>query len=68
MNPFDTQSAVKAFLDAQREWLAYRNGQYAFAGFVSCSRCMEPMLVPRCMAQFTKARTSELKPSIIGGE
>ena len=68
MNPSDTQSAVKALLDAQREWLAYRNGQYAFEGLVSCSRCMQPMLVPRCMAPFTKARTSELKPYIIGGE
>lgn len=57
----DLKGADEALLGAQRAWLVYRDNQCRLAGFDARGGSMEPMLVWRCMAALTEARTLELR-------
>lgn len=57
----DQKGAEKALLNAQRAWIAYRDGQCEAEGFSVRGGTMEPMIVDDCKARLTDARTKELK-------
>lgn len=60
--------AVEALRNAQRGWIAYRDGQCALAGFSARGGSMEPLLVSSCLAEITRKRTDELKALTDGPE
>ncbi|TWD54224.1 uncharacterized protein YecT (DUF1311 family) [Agrobacterium vitis] len=57
----DQKGAEKALLNAQRAWIAYRDGQCEAEGFSVRGGTMESMIVADCKARLTDARTKELK-------
>jgi uncharacterized protein YecT (DUF1311 family) len=62
--PDDLRGADKALLDAQRAWIAYRDGHCALAGFEARGGSLEPLLVSACLATLTRTRTQQLKEFI----
>lgn len=60
----ETGAALKAFVDGQKGWIAYRDGYCTAYAYQSHGGSMEPMLIAGCMATVTKARTEELKSMI----
>lgn len=60
----ETGAALKAFVDGQKGWIAYRDGYCTAYAYQSHGGSMEPMLIAGCMAAVTKARTDELKSMI----
>jgi len=62
------KGAHKDLLDAQRGWIAYRDGNCALAGWDARGGSMEPMLVSGCLAEMTRQRTKELRDFASGAE
>ena len=60
----ETGAALKAFVDGQKGWIAYRDGYCTAYAYQSHGGSMEPMLVSGCMTTVTQARTQELKSMI----
>lgn len=51
----------ETLLQAQRSWIAYRDGQCASEGFLFRGGSMEPLMVASCKTRLTKLRTVELR-------
>jgi uncharacterized protein YecT (DUF1311 family) len=64
----ETGAALKAFVDGQKGWIAYRDGYCTAYAYQSHGGSMEPMLIAGCMASVTKARADELKTLVESGE
>jgi uncharacterized protein YecT (DUF1311 family) len=64
--PKEWKGAEKALLAGQRGWIAYRDGQCELAGFEARGGSMEPMIVSGCKADLTRARTKELRDTLLG--
>jgi uncharacterized protein YecT (DUF1311 family) len=60
----DEGTALQAFVDGQKGWIAYRDGYCTAYAFQSHGGSMEPMLITGCMTDVTKARTKELSAMI----
>lgn len=52
---------VKALLASQKAWIAFRDAECTWQGFVSHGGSMEPMLVNGCLATLTRERIQQLK-------
>ena len=64
----ETGAALKAFVDGQKGWIAYRDGYCTAYAYQSHGGSMEPMLIAGCMASVTKARADELRTLVESGE
>lgn len=52
---------AKALLASQKAWIAFRDAECTWQGFVSHGGTMEPMLVNGCLATLTRERIQQLK-------
>ncbi len=56
----DDPNGKKLLLAAQRDWIAFRDAECAFATAGSAGGSIHPMLVSDCLAGLTKARAEQL--------
>ena len=52
---------LKALMASQKAWIAFRDAECTWEGFVSHGGTMEPMLVNGCLARLTQERIKQLK-------
>lgn len=56
----DDAAGKKLLVTTQRDWIAFRDAECAFATASSAGGSIHPMLVSDCLADLTKARTAQL--------
>ena len=57
----DDAEGRKLLQTAQRAWIAFRDAECAFSANDSKGGSIYPMLISECLAEFTNARTEQLK-------
>ena len=59
--PDDRPGHFATLLEAQRAWLRFRDAHCASEGFYARGGSLEPLLVSKCKAELTRARTRQLR-------
>lgn len=57
---------LKALMESQRAWLAYRDTHCTYRAYQAHGGSMEPMLFSGCKAELTKIRIKELRDIVDG--
>jgi uncharacterized protein YecT (DUF1311 family) len=57
----DAAATLKAFIAAQRAWIAFRDAECAFVGSKTIGGSVQPMIVASCRAGLTEKRIADFK-------